>query len=67
MASSEEEIVDFVQKMDWEGGLDGLVGYGGPDLDGVPEEIREEYQTAARAIEAFEEKFRELGWEEFHS
>ena len=41
------EAADFFHKLDWEGGIDGLMSYGGPSY--FPEEVRalaEVYETA---------------------
>lgn len=41
------EAADFFHKLDWEGGIDGLMSYGGPEY--FPEEVRhlaEVYETA---------------------
>lgn len=34
----QEEAAEFLSKMDWEGGIDGLIGYGGAEV--FPAEIR---------------------------
>lgn len=50
------EAAEFLSKMDWEGGLDGLLGYGGPDV--FPEELydlavayEDAHQTLRNAID----------------
>lgn len=48
----QEEAADFFGKMDWEGGIDGLMGYGGPEM--FPVEVREfaeEYERAHRRLQ----------------
>lgn len=45
------EAADFLSKMDWEGGISGLMGYGGPSY--FPEELQElaiAYQEAENAL-----------------
>lgn len=45
------EAAEFLSKMDWEGGMDGLLGYGGADI--FPEAIRhyaEAYEAAHDAL-----------------
>lgn len=47
------EAADFLGKMDWEGGLDGLIQYGGASI--FPEELQElasEYELAHNRLSA---------------
>lgn len=45
------EAADFLGKMDWEGGIQGLIGYGGAEI--FPDELRElaeAYEAAEKAL-----------------
>lgn len=45
-----QEAAAFFSKMDWEGGIDGLWGYGG--ADGFPSEVRDKAQVYGDALDA---------------
>lgn len=53
---------DFLQKMDWEGGIEGLLSYGGPDE--FPDELRADatvvYEAMNRMNKAIEYKESEI-------
>lgn len=49
----QEEAAEFLSKMDWEGGIDGLIGYGGADV--FPEAVREQAEAYERAHDALKE------------
>lgn len=44
------EAAEFLSKMDWEGGIDGLYGYGGAEV--FPEPIRHLAEAYGEAFEA---------------
>lgn len=50
---AQEEAAEFLSKMDWEGGVDGLIGYGGADV--FPAEIRHYAEVYEEAHDALRE------------
>lgn len=46
--SEQLEAAGFLHKMDWEGGIDGLLGYGGSEV--FPEELQELAAVAEKAL-----------------
>lgn len=51
------EAAEFYQKMDWEGGLDGLMSYGGVDF--FPPEVREQARQYEQAKETLKDSLRD--------
>lgn len=50
---AQEEAAEFFSKMDWEGGIDGLMSYGGPDV--FPTAVYEQALAYENALEALRE------------